>query len=153
LQENPYEPPNAVLEESAGSPRPAIGWRLYSAFLILMACLTYAVLGVGWLQAADVLDLLISATSLAGLVGYAFQRCFGAARFWRQWLPLAVTWDALYEIVLTRAGIAGQLPDPNAVPSDFADLVIVVVLLVPVYVGLYRYGYRSDALWSADDPD
>jgi hypothetical protein len=146
LEQNPYQPPTAALEEPGSAVRPVVGWRLYSGFLVLTLA-SYPILGIDWLQELDVLDVLIGTTSLIGLCGYAFQRRIGASRFWQRWLPVAVVWDVLYELVLTPLGIAGQYP--GAEPLEFFELAIVAALVITLYVGLYRYGSRSEALWSA----
>ena len=149
LERNPYEPPTATLEEVGTPTRPAIGWRLYWGFLILTYA-GYPVLGLAWIQAPDVLDILIGTTSLAGLFGYAFQRRIGVARFWRRWLLIAVAWDVFYELALTPMGLGGQYPGVE--PMSLFELVIVVALILPLYIGLHRYGSRSDALWRTPWP-
>lgn len=80
--------------------------------------------------------------SLVGVFGFAFSRTILNRRLWQIWLPGVVIWDSA---VLTEE----YLHEPMAVDSWFilAYVLVGVILVLPEYVALYLYGYRSNLLW------
>ena len=151
---NPYTPPSAELGggrvEDDGSRR--IGWKIFAFALLGLSVASLFLYEPGWLQSADVLDLALSCVSLAGVFGYAFRRAFGARGFWAVWLPFQIVWDALFNFLLTPAGLAGSVPgeDPmGTLETVFVYLFVYTLICVPLYIALYRYAHRSSGLWAS----
>lgn len=112
------------------------GWLAYASFL------TVAVLGgeVSRWETPDavaVASWVLSAAMLVGLWCYALQRPVGSERYWRAvfWI-LAMSTAMMLLPVLMRGGELALFT------------AALTVLIVPAYVAVYRYAYRSPALWA-----
>jgi hypothetical protein len=112
------------------------GWLAYASLL------TVSVLGgeVSRWSAPDavaVASWVLSAALLVGLWCYALQKPFGSERYWRAVFWLLVVSNALMLLpVLMRGG---------AVALFTAALTLSIV---PAYVAVYFYAYRSTAMWA-----
>ncbi len=148
---NPYAPPTAPLGEP-GPSRRSVWWKVYLWALVGLSLLGYAVLGIQWMQPADVIDLVLAFVSLVGLFGYAYSRRIRGPGFWRLWLPLQVAWSLAFALLLVPLGAAEQIPvEGGEVPgSDGWDRAIGLALALPLYVALFLYAYRSPELWRRD---
>jgi hypothetical protein len=141
---NPYEAPNAPLDRHETPSRPHRGWRFY---FWLMSALFVVAVGFELFQPSDdrfvtVVDYLAWGFSLVGLFGYAYRRIILRREIWRTWLPLVLIWDSG---VLLRQFWREDLGDDVAL---FVAIVAFTTLaVIPQYVALYRYGYRSPELW------
>jgi hypothetical protein len=145
VQQNPYRPPSAELvSDSRRAPR-RLGWKVYFGFVALLTAIGVMVEGVAWMQPLDALSYSGALVSLCGLFGYAFSRRIGTFQFWRIWLLVALLFDVLYETLLTELGLANQIPGSE--PLQPVEWVVIIPLILPVYFGLYLYGYRSPELW------
>lgn len=115
------------------------GWRVYAYTLAL---LNLATLGIElWhrnlLRSLDGLPGLLA---VIGVLGYAHHRPV----LWRWvWMAVAVMlplWD-----IAMGAWIYPRLePQQNSTREYF----LLMPLFLPEYLALFRYGYRSDALWT-----
>lgn len=146
MDPNPYAPPRAELAHHLA---PSVGWRLYLWLLVLILVPSYGYVlvtyGAEWIRGADIVDMAVTAVALIGLAGYAYSLRVGVAGFWKLWLPLELAWDVLYATVLEWIGIAGSIPGSES--PDPISIAIGLGMLLPLWIGLYRYGYRSKALW------
>jgi hypothetical protein len=142
--ENPYRPPL-----SASSPEPPsrrIGWKVYQALLALSYVFGYVLTGVQWIQPFDVVDMIVTLVAMVGLFGFAYRRRLANAVFWRRWLPIQVAWDIVVVVFLAQIGLAHQVPGAGERSATF-DLTVQLVFLLPLYIALFRYGFRSPELW------
>jgi hypothetical protein len=83
---------------------------------------------------------LLSLALLVALWCYALQRALGTATYWR-----AVFWIVLFAnlVMLVPVLLGG-----GVIALATAGLSL---LVVPAYVAMWRYAYRSADLWSEDD--
>jgi hypothetical protein len=147
VTDNPYKPPSAPLGSDQAASQRRRGWRIY--FWLMTALLLAAVVAEIVVPADDLLinaaDYVLSGFSLVGLFGYAHRRIIFKQLIWRAWLPLILVWDLG---VMLRHFARGDLG------GDAATVVTVILfgtlVVVPLYVALYRYGYRSSELWGND---
>ena len=142
---NPYTPPGADLADLELTPGRRIGWKVYLWLMVTLSAIALALFGQS-MQTADLAALAVTAVALVGLFGLAYRRRIGSRFFWRLWLPCEVVWDLAVVLVLTPAGLANQFP---GTPTSAVEEVAGLAILLPLYVGLYRYAYRSRELWSA----
>jgi hypothetical protein len=127
---------------------PRRGWRIY--FWIMAALLAVFVV-VGFIKPGsepllDVVDYLVSAFTLVGLFGYAYSRRIWSQGAWRVALPIVVIW----EFVNTARGLTKG--DLGNVVEAAIYVALIFAIVVPAYVALYRYGYRSPELWTPATP-
>jgi len=125
---------------------PSRGWRIYAwvmAALLLLALVLTVFEGSGSII-IDAIDYGVSALSLVGVFGYAYGRAIATRAFWRVLLPVLIAWDS--------GMLIRQYLDPET-GSDLLIFSVIVVLvaslLVPSYIAVFRYGYRSPALWTS----
>ena len=142
--DNPYRPP-ASATNPAQRPSRRIGWRLYLGLLGLSYALVYWMLGVGWMQTLDVVDGAATLVGFTGLFGYAYRRRLGSAVFWKRWLPVQVAWDLLVMLYLTGLGVVHALPEVAS--ASLAEKALQLLFVLPLYVALFRYGFRSPEVW------
>lgn len=95
----------------------------------------------GWVrgtrsEAEDYLDLALTAVALAGILGFAYRRRLVGADLWKAIAVVFPAWNFVYQFHLEGGSLAlvgSWLP--------------IHVMLLPGYVSLFLYGYRSEALW------
>ena len=95
----------------------------------------------------DWLDVPMSIAALVGVFGFVFRMRIFRPGFWQVFMPVLVAWDITYNLVL-----AGQL-DLALRPLGedlWAYLVVGLALLVPMYVVLFLYTYRSRSIWAGE---
>jgi len=150
---NPFEAPASDLAQPGEIIRPPARWRIYALSLLALFALSVAVIvavyGVAWMSALDVLHNFVSAIGFVGLFGYAFWKPIASSRAWRVWAVIQPLWDFLYSFVFDSLGWSGQLPDtePETRVEFFATRLIGLAVAAPLYLALFRYGYRSRKLW------
>lgn len=114
------------------------GWVVYAA-LLTFGVLAGEARNVSVAREVSALTLanwVLSATLLTGLWGYALQRPIGGRAYWRAafWLVLFANAVMLVPLLL----LGGQV---------LLFTGALTLLIVPAYVAVYRYAYRSPALW------
>ena len=115
------------------------GWVIYAA-LLTFGVLAGEARNVSVAREVSALTLanwVLSATLLTALWGYALRRRVGSPAYWRAafWLVLFANAVMLIPVLFTGGAVllfTGAL----------------TLLVVPAYVAAFRYGYRSQDLWS-----
>jgi hypothetical protein len=141
--DNPYEPPSASIGAET-FPGLKLGWKLYFWLSLVLYPLSLLMLGVQWMQPLDVLDLLVTGTGLTGLLGYVYSRRIAGRRFWRRWLPFQLSWDIAIVMLWAPLGLSQNLP---VAPGSAVERTTSLLFLIPLYIGLFRYAFRSPDLW------
>jgi WD40 repeat protein len=126
-----------------------MGWKIYFwalAGLLLIAFFRLFYTGpTMW----EIMDLVISTLAIAGLYGFAHRKQLIRKSFWKVWVFVIVSWDIAYNIVLT--GLLGVTSQGQVAQElGLSCIGLSLLVLVPMYVALYLYGYRSDSLWTQD---
>ena len=95
-------------------------------------------------EPSDVLEYGIWFFSLIGVFGFAYSKIIVSKRLWQVWLPIVVLWDV-------GLSVKQYLYDSVEIESWFLALMIVIggILVLPEYLALYFYGYRSNPLWAS----
>jgi len=94
-------------------------------------------------ESADVASWVLS---LVGVFGFAFSRPILVPLLWKIWVAVAFIWD-IGRIVYDYA-IEPEIPEAWLVVSV---VLLVGLLIIPQYIALYLYGFRSDDLWKGGD--
>ena len=123
-----------------------IGWKIYFViFSLLLLFVYYGLLSKG-ITIYDSADIAISLIALTGLFGYAFTKKIHSQTLWRIWLFVIVIWDLFYNIYLTAIlGVA-----QGGETCNITEILIGFIFIFPEYIALYKYGYKSTALWKND---
>jgi hypothetical protein len=121
-----------------GRTKGSIAWIAYAALLTL-GVVAGEVLNVVRGErpgAVAIANWLLTAALLTALWGYVLRRPFGNARYWR-----AVFW------LVTVTMLVMLLPTLYTGGTVALAAGALTVLVVPAYVGAWRYAYRSPELW------
>jgi hypothetical protein len=120
-----------------------IGWKIYFIILSFLLLIAYFDIISKGSTFFDYLDIIISLIALLGLFGYSFRKQIFEMRLWQTWLFVIVNWDILYNLVLTHTlGVA-----QNNIKLGFIEYIISVFMVLPEYIALYLYGFKSSDLW------
>ena len=117
-----------------------MGWKIYFFILTGLLLVLYAITFSGPLEGVlHYLDVPISTVALVGVYGYAFKKPIGHHNLWKIWFFVIVLWDGFYNLI----------PPESAVfkPVDLVAILIGYGIIIPGYVALYLYGFRSQPLW------
>jgi len=93
---------------------------------------------------SDFFDYGVWLFSMVGVFGFAYSKLIVGKRLWQVWLPVVLIWDI---------GLMAKqyVFEPMEMEPWFMVVVLVIggILVLPEYLALYLYGYRSDSLWSS----
>jgi hypothetical protein len=92
----------------------------------------------------DMVDYGTWLFSLVGVFGFAYSKIILSKRLWQVWLPLVALWDI--------GGLVKQyFQEPVEMEPWFLLFVAVIagIFILPEYLALYLYGYRSPSLWAS----
>jgi hypothetical protein len=121
-------------------------WRIYAVVFALVSLINYSVLMKASPGMWDYLDMAISVGALMGFVGFAFEFRIISMNLWKVYFFLAISWDIFYSFIIVKMlDLAVHLP--NEEKMTWATLAVSFALLIPEYICLYLYGYRSEPLW------
>jgi hypothetical protein len=87
-------------------------------------------------------DYIFTLLAWCGVFGYAYDRTLFSRRFWQVYLPFIVCWDifGVYRYITASGDSADVL-----FAVGYGALIILIV--VPEYIGLYLYGFRERPRW------
>lgn len=128
-----------------------IGWKIYLIAIFLLASWTL----LDELTESSQFDLISFADQIflfsgfVGVFGYSFRRRLFQPKFWRTLLPIVVVWDIW--LGLDSFKEFHSVLNQDEVWIAYMALVFALVLIVPTYVALYLYGYRSRNIWERSD--
>lgn len=132
-----------------------MGWKIYFLILTLLmiagtALIVADSLGVllpagtplldddwTWL---DSLSILITWVGIVGLFGFAYKKVIGGQNFWKKWFIFTLVLDISYTVY-------DSYPEGFAIEDIWYDI-IAYSLILPYYIALYLYGYKSEELWN-----
>jgi hypothetical protein len=92
----------------------------------------------------DWIYLPILGISITGLFGYAYQKAIGGKSFWENFFIFFIIFDT---IDIFREYNAG-LYDTEVMWQPIITLSLLIAIILPYYVALFLYGFKSDALWN-----
>ena len=118
-------------------------WTAYAALLTGAVVLgeTTNLLQGGTIDVRTLANWVVTGVLLLATWGYALQRAIGAQYYWR-----AASW------VVVGASLVTAIP---AVLAGGAALLLVAVLLpllVPAFIAVFLYAYRSPQVWRTREP-
>lgn len=125
-------------------------WKVY--FWVIAAQVVGAPLSAIYtstFSAKDVVDWVFIVAGAAGLFGFVFIKPIGPGAFWKAFLPAFIAWDVFMRLILP------SYADTRPELTYYIAAIVLFAILVPQYVALYRYGYKTTkTFWnaSADSP-
>jgi len=123
----------------------SIGYKVY--FWLLVPTFGFLYINSTFLNKPNVydyIDLPFSLFGLAGLFGYVYKKTLFNAMIWKIFLIFIIAWDTLYAFFLYEP----QSTNTLSLGVKIGAASILFCLLLPYYVALYLYGYRSDSIWN-----
>ncbi|MCU7920517.1 MAG: hypothetical protein KZQ95_19500 [Candidatus Thiodiazotropha sp. (ex Epidulcina cf. delphinae)] len=121
-------------------------WKIYFFVLLLLYAIYVAAAilypEVMRLEIVDYIDLGFAMLALLGVFGYAFKKAVLNQSVWKVYLLFIILWDISFT-VLRDEWIGGE-----DLMYEILSLVIMALILIPQYVAIFRYGFRSKQLWA-----
>lgn len=117
-------------------------WRAYFWLVLALILASILVTGfdVNWrLNLIDWLNLAFMVGGLAGVYGYAYKRRLASKSFWTLFTIFALAYQLAYSFVLDQR--YGAAP-----ATSTADGLTTFVPLIPMFIAMYLYVFRSKLL-------
>lgn len=134
-----------TLDEIAGK-EDRVFWKIYA----IIACVLFALGSVGSLfdpsfryNAADYLDIAITATVFIGFVAFAYRRRLISRSFWRVVLVFLIAWSIYYQF----------LPAPDDMRQKISEVeswvatVSYYAFMTPIVIGIWKYSSKNSPVW------
>jgi hypothetical protein len=145
---NPYEVPQAVLENEVLPLRKKTGWKIFFWIFMPLACLSFwSVIVDAESSYIDKLgEVIVYSLIGLGLFGFAYNKKIFTMLFWRYFIPFAIGWD-IYTLVSQDWAVFSE--------NEMAVYIVIGMTLIGLgtmlffqYFGLYKYAYQSREVWS-----
>ena len=145
---NPYEAPQAALENKVLLMRKKIGWKIFFWMFLPLVCLSFwSVISDAESSNIDKMGEVIVYTLMGlGLFGFAYNKKIFTMLFWRYFIPFAIVWD-IYSLVIQDWNMFSEI-DMVGYIFIFVILAGLGLLLFFQYFGLYKYAYQSQEIWA-----
>lgn len=150
--DNPYQAPKSNIENGIVEPKSKTAWKVYFWIIILL----YPLLTISLLmgpEAADTtaIDLIITffiyPIVLLGIFGFAYDKRFFTARFWKIWIVVSIASD-----IYTESDIFEMELDITSDWELYVYIALFVLIVLPLiifqYLALYNYTFKSPEIWS-----
>jgi hypothetical protein len=138
---NPYAAPGSNTSVDVTAPSSRTVWKIYALALVTLQVVGL-VMGPPKMDATRALDYCMSVFGIVGLFGYAYRRRVLTRKFWMLWGIFLPLWDLMMGVWVYPSQQSG--PQRETV----AAYLVLMVFVIPDYVALLRYGYRSPDIWS-----
>ncbi len=126
-------------------------WKIYFWFIVILISMSFFDTFMLGMSYVDFFDLAFTIISCIGFFGFIYKKTFFSKAFWKKWLFIIIIWDIIYNTLLQ---------DYSELISEFSDLstieilvsmAIGIMIIIPYYVAIYLYGYKSFELWNEKD--
>ena len=130
-----------------------MGWRLYAWALVVLLAYAHSSILLSNPTGFDVVDAVLSVVAALGVVCFAHAWRILSQRFWRKFLVAFIAWELIYELVLCAwLGLGQRDSQPGAPLPLLAGVVaglVVLALLLPAYIALFKYAFSPSVQWQA----
>jgi len=111
-------------------------WKIYFWLLTIAYALMFgSEVFKGTLDLLHGLDYMLSWVGLVGFFGYIYKRRFFKPVFWKVYFPIQLIWDLVLSI---------KFMPQSPVVLVIITLTLGFILLLPLYIALFKYAYRFD---------
>ena len=135
---DPYAAPRSDSAPDPTSPSLRTGWKVYA---VVVAVVQMVGLFFAWpkIGVTEGLDYAVTAVGTIGLFGYAYRRPLMGRQIWMLWGVLFPVWDVVMGawVYPRKTGTGIQM-----------EYFLAMLLFLPQYIALIRYGYSSRELWN-----
>ncbi len=105
-------------------------WRMYFFLLIFLFFKISYPFKLNGMK--DFLDIALMLISIMGLFGLSFNKKIFFKKFWQLYFITLVTWDIFYHFSASYFQTYG---------FNYGEIVFMLILLIPLYLGLFIYGF------------
>jgi len=118
-------------------------WKIYAWFLAIVLAAAYGAIIWEGLEVRDAIDIPISLIAVIGVFGYAYKRRIVSEDLWRVWFFVIIGWDIFNSLVLEDFT---EFDEFTAIEISIG-IIFVLILIIPEYIALFLYGFKSETLW------
>lgn len=123
----------------------SVGYKVYWWFLLLMiGYFSYDLYILNEAKIYDYIDLPFTIFGLVGLFGYAYKKAIFNSIVWKWSFFIIIFWETLYSIFLYDHQTVNDL----SIGLKTGATIFIYAFLLPYYIALYLYGYKSDRIWN-----
>ena len=123
------------------------GWKIY--FWIIALQLLGVPIGAYYFSSISIMDIanwVFVALGVVGLYGFVYQKALLTEKFWKLFLPAFVIWDILFLVIWLPNQVTQEPVDSYEIKTLFIFLIV-----LPQYIGIYRYAFNRLELWQNND--
>lgn len=124
-----------------------MGWKVYFWIMVVVLVTSHLIVFSSGARIHNYLDVPISLITVAGIYAYAYKIKLINQYIWKIWLVFAIVWEILLSILLTTI-------DTKYEVGFYVDLIAALIslaLILPGYIALYIYAFRSDDIWQQNN--
>jgi len=115
-----------------------IKWKIYFILIFMLSFLSILDQNISEIKIYEFIDILISLVGIIGLFGFVFSHPILFQTFWKLVFIIFLFWDIIISMLYF---------DEIFNESGFLLKIFFFILIVPEYVALYLYGYKSKEIW------
>jgi len=137
---NPYTAPRVDTNVAPSSPSRRTGWKIY-AYCLVAIQIVGLFYSLPKMNLSRALDDSVTIVGMLGLFGFAYRRPLLRRQVWMLWSAVLPLWDIMMG--------AWVYPRETVSAVEGVQMVYFIALLIfiPEYLALIRYGYSSRELW------
>jgi len=147
MEANPYKPPAAPLDNGEFPKKRAWWWRAYFWFILVSQSIYTVAIVVApkamETKTSDYFDTVIYVGVLLAIYGFVYCKRIFSRKIWQVFFPLILLWDS-WSIIFDGDWEQWRQSGPVIL---IVFIGIFLILMVPQYIALFRYGFREQALW------
>lgn len=119
-------------------------WKIY---LVLMVLVTFASINTISTRIWDIIGLIVALPEYIAMYGFCFRTAIFKKEVWKAYFIVYVLWNFMHIFLI---GMGSKLPDGTIQIvniNNYYAIIFTIVVLIPLLLILYKYGYREDEIW------
>ena len=111
-------------------------WKIY---WFLMLCSSVFYFWEGFSRMWEIIDFIFFLLALIGLFAFSYRKRFITRPFWKSFFLILIVWTVVYQYFIP---LSPRIAGIDIGMSRMAEATITILPYVPLFVGLYLYGFK-----------